>query len=160
MKHTHKLSERDLLDGYRLLYAMTAKRVVLLIVLLSLLVFMGFCVGPGLARYIFWCLVFGVSLGVTIWRFQFVREKAKSAYRKTQALRGDQVLELVEEGLRCGDGKAEVLLRWSDMLDYKNNRKIFLIRIPDKRFLIVPKRIRNDGFDIAGLTGKIEGAFQ
>lgn len=76
---------------------------------------------------------------------------ARRTYRNYKAAQAATRVELKAEGLAMETNDAQGLLRWDNVLQWRQDDRFVLIYLAPRLFHVVPKSIAAKGFDLDGL---------
>ncbi len=93
---------------------------------------------------------------VAVSRLILVNTMARRSYRRYKAMQQPVRAEFTEEGLAMRSGDGQGLLRWQNMLQWRQDDELILIYLAPRLFHIVPKSIASQGFDLARLLRALE----
>ncbi|RTQ36928.1 YcxB family protein [Variovorax gossypii] len=151
---TFRISEDDYADAMRLFARPTPLRWALLAAIGLLLLLGALIGGPGL-----WPAAVGGMVGMAIVLLAtrlLTPAMARRHYRKYKAMQAEFQAELLETGLRLASPHGDGTVVWENVLKWRQNDRFVLIYPMPRLYHIVPKSIASQGFDLQGLTQRLE----
>lgn len=80
---------------------------------------------------------------------------AKRHYRKYKAIQQPFRLRLDAEGLNFSTADGSNLIRWENILKWRQNKDYVLAYPMPRLYYVIPKHIQSQGFDLAGLLAAL-----
>jgi hypothetical protein len=99
----------------------------------------------------------GAALAILLAFLLFVRvpNRARKLYRQYKDIEEPITLELMDAGVKFSNSDVVGILRWSKILQWRQNDRFILIYSMPNLFHVVPKSIAREGFDIALLIQRL-----
>ncbi len=76
-------------------------------------------------------------------------------YRRYKAIQDEQAIMLTDDGLQFTSINGDTRLRWDRILKWRKGEAYFLIFVMPRMYFIVPLRVAEQGFDVAGLEAAL-----
>lgn len=154
MEVTYTISERDYVRVSNLCSKLTPKVMGMFIIVVSALALAAFfqlsqgnvvsmsgLVG-GLAFLVFFRLVINPIMG-------------KRSYRKYKSIQNPITINLEDEGVRFTNADSNGIIKWENILKWRQNDSYILIYSMPRLYHVVPKTIEDSGFDLLSLIEKL-----
>ena len=157
MSALYQIGEEEYVRANRLFCKRSIKVYVLWLLIALGLVVLAIMTGLNFI-FILVCAVIGGIIGDLItWRVYAPRQTRRQ-FREYKAIGEPVDISLEEEGLRFKDADNFSLLKWSDLMKWRENEEFVLVYQHRALYHIIPRRLQNDGFDVVSLTEKLEEA--
>lgn len=82
---------------------------------------------------------------------------ARRHYRNYPAIKAPIRIRLQDDGVMMISADSRYLLKWQNIIKWRHNDEYVLLYTMPRLFYIVPRRLTDSGFDIAGLMAWLEG---
>ncbi|UJF24167.1 YcxB family protein [Suttonella sp. R2A3] len=151
---TYTISAKDYVASMRLFSRLTHKALIVhllvafVLLLLALFSSMPALRGAGIGGLIGGGTVF-VLVRLTLPWF------SRRNYRKYKMIHKPITLSVHEDSVEFASKDYDSLIRWHNILKWRENEHYVLIYIMPRLFYIVPKRISTEGFDLKSLTDSL-----
>lgn len=149
MSITYHISKQDHLNA-NLLHAKNSSATLFLIVLL-LFIIINIIFDYPFDRWIMVGGLLGLIVSLLLAKFFIFPWQTKTQYKKHRTLQEQISIQIKDDGLQLDTENTTSLTRWKNFYAYKQNQQYFLIYLAPRLMYIVPKRIKNDGFDFVAL---------
>ncbi len=151
---TFRISEDDYADAMKLFVRPTPLRWTLLATIGALLVLGALLGGPKL-----WPAAMGGMVGMAVVLIAtrlLTLAMARRHYRKYKAMQAEFQAQLLDNGLRLASPHGDGMVVWENVLKWRQDDRFVLIYPMPRLYHIVPKSIAAQGFDIQGLTQRLQ----
>jgi hypothetical protein len=149
------ISEKDFVNSAKLSSYASRKQFFWLsfvgLLLLLLAVF-----GGHKFRYIFLFGVVGGIVGYFFTVFVICPFQARRHYRKYKRIHKPASFTLQKDGYRIWNDGGESVVKWSELLKWRENKDYILLYVAPKLYHILPKRLADSGVDFTDIVDKLE----
>ena len=76
-------------------------------------------------------------------------------YRSYKAIQGEQTVSVRDEGVQFFSDSGESRLRWDKVFKWRRDDAYILVYVMPRLYHLVPRRVAEQGFDIAGLEAAL-----
>ena len=139
---------QDFVDAFQLAGRMTRVRLirilVLLVVIAAVLWALKLPVIDVIGALAAGCIC-GALAGVVL-RWLYLPWEARRTFRRQPLARIERGLELRSDGLWTFSDRGETMLLWSDFIKWRVNRRVMLIWLGPRLYMVVPARLAALGF--------------
>ncbi len=155
MEATYKISEKDYVGAMKLYSKITPKIAAISgVVVIALLIASIFGCGAIQAGAIGGLI--GGAVVALLGRYLVNPILARRHYRKYKAIQEPITISLKEEGVHFSSPDGEVLLKWEQVLKWRQNDEYLLIYPMPRMFHIIPKSIAGSGFELSPIISSLQ----
>lgn len=149
---SYTLTELDFINGYKIRGRLTPIEVVIFILSLIIFIFLLFRGGFGFMHLLYGLFIFGIIIGWLIKQW-ILSARARKIYRKYSEYSQPQLIQFKDSILYYGDStKIGQFKDFGQIYGWRQVKDYMIIRIKKDAFIIIPKRIEKQGFDLSGLS--------
>ena len=99
----------------------------------------------------------GGIIGHLVARHAIAPWQTRRQYREYRAAHESLGIRLEDSGLRFTGQNTDSLLKWENLMKWRENREFVLVYQNSRLYHIIPKRLSSDGFDVSALVSKLVG---
>jgi YcxB-like protein len=100
--------------------------------------------------------LFGGSIVIMLMYFVITPLFARRHYQKYKAIQEPMFVQLMDDGVEFSNADGGGLVRWEKILKWRQNDEYVLLYLMPRLYHIIPKTVKNLGFDFTSLTKKLE----
>lgn len=155
MKTPYRISEKDYYEAVKL-YAKPSllQGMIYSCVFLSLLAIIAF--GSSQFKQQATAILIGLLFMVLIVRFVSLPIMARRHYRKYKAIQVEFFIDWNDDGVFLSSSTGEGKIVWANLLKWRQNRNYILLYMMPRLYYIVPKSVKERGFDLDGFTRTLQ----
>ncbi|MEB8434045.1 YcxB family protein [Cocleimonas sp. KMM 6892] len=155
MEAKFRITEADYVNAGKL-FSRTTTKVKLILLLGVVLLVLGEVFGPrSLSGALIGGLLGGTLVAVLI-KYIISPYMLKRHYRKYKAMHEEFTIQQQDNGVFIGSSSGEGIVKWDNILKWRQNDDYILLYPMPRLYHIVPKSIAKHGFDIDGLVESLK----
>jgi len=152
MKVEYKIDQNDYVQGFKL--ASSYNQLTLTLFIFVWIAMLTYSYWKEQTMIFYSVLILGIFLfSLRKWVYPWI---VRLSFKSYEEVIETMTIELLEDGVMFTNSKVENLQKWEDIYNWKDNSNYILIYQARGAYQIIPKRVSQDGFDIAKLVSQLE----